>query len=417
MRIAVIASGDELTTGAIVDENSAWISDRLLALGAETVLHLTVGDGVEPMIDAMNLAAGRARHVIVTGGLGPTADDLTRDAVCKALGIGLVESRAALDRLDVIFRMIGREMTDNNRRQAMIPDGATLIENPIGTAPGFAADYAGATFYFLPGVPRECHAMMEQSVVGMIAAAAEPAVFRVRIFRTFGMTESALDQELSGVAMPEGVRLGYRAVFPEIHLKLYGQGPDAAGVQAALDEAAARVKARVGTVIYSEDGRSLEEVVLDLCRAKKMKLALAESCTGGLVTKRLTDVAGSSDVLDRGAVTYSNRAKAEMLGVPPELIREHGAVSSEVARAMAAGLRERSGVDLCLAITGIAGPTGGTSDKPVGTVHIALADAAGVWERRYLFARAERTWVRDLTAQAALEVIRRRVLGLDELTR
>ena len=173
----------------------------------------------------------------------------------------------------------------------------------------------------------------------------------------------------------------------------------------------------MGGISVRNNAEKLAEDIGRLLKEKKATLAIAESCTGGLVTKRLTDVPGSSDVLDRGAVTYSNRAKAEMLGVPPELIRGHGAVSAEVARAMAAGLRERSGADLCLAITGIAGPTGGTADKPVGTVHIALADAGGVWERRYLFARAERTWVRDLTAQAALEVIRRRVLGLDELAR
>jgi len=414
MRLAVIASGDELTTGAVTDENSAWVSDRLLAIGGETVLHLTVADGIDPLIDAMNLAAARTRFVIVTGGLGPTADDLTRDAVCQALGVGLVENPAARDRLHAIFKMIGREMTGNNRRQAMIPAGATLIRNPIGTAPGFAIEYAGAAFYFLPGVPRECRLMMEESVVGMIAAAAaEPAAFGVRLFRTFGMTESALDQELSAVALPPGVRLGYRAVVPEIHLKLYGRGADGATVEAALNEAAARVRAKVGGVIYSEDGRSLEEVVLDLCRARGIKIALAESCTGGLVAKRLTDVAGSSDVFDRGAVTYSNRAKTEMLGVPAELIREHGAVSAPAARAMAAGLRERSGADLCLSITGVAGPAGGTPDKPVGTVHIALADAAGLWDRRFLFARAERAWVRDLTAQAALDLIRRRILGLE----
>jgi nicotinamide-nucleotide amidase len=423
MRLAVIASGDELTTGAVSDENSAWISDRALAIGGETVLHLTVGDGIAPLVDAINLAAARARHVVVTGGLGPTADDLTRDAVCQCLGVSLVENQAALDRLHAIFQTIGREMTPNNRRQAMIPAGATLIPNPIGTAPGFAVEHAGASFYFLPGVPRECRAMMEASVVPMLAAAAvEPragarVVFRHLLFRTFGMTESALDQELSSVALPEGARLGYRAVFPEIHLKLYARGETAAAVEAALGEAAARVRAKVGAVIYSEDGRALEEVVLDLCRARKKTLALAESCTGGLVAKRLTDIPGASDVLDRGAVTYSNRAKSEMLGVPPELIRAHGAVSAEVARAMAAGLRERSGADLCLSITGIAGPTGGAPDKPVGTVHIALADAAGIWERRYLFARAERTWVRELTAEAALEILRRRLLNLEELTR
>jgi len=419
MKCAVIASGDELTTGAVVDENSAWISDQLLELGGRTALHLTVGDDVDAIIDAMRVAGERAEQVIFTGGLGPTTDDLTREAVCRFLGVGVVENAEALAQMERLFRAVGREMTDNNRKQAQIPAGAMLIRNPIGTAPGFSVTAGRAVFYFLPGVPRECQVMMEQTVLPRLREAAGRGVFRSRLLRTFGMTESMLDQKLGGLALPAGVRLGYRAVFPEIHLKLYAEaGPqDGAAAERALEEAAALVRGVAGEVIYSEDGRSLEAVVQDALWERKLKLALAESCTGGLVAKRLTDVPGSSDVLDRAYVVYSNRAKIEALGVTAATILQHGAVSGETALEMARGARERSGADLAVAITGIAGPAGGSAEKPVGTVYIALADQQGWWQRRYLFTRAERAMVRELTAQAALEIIRRRVLGLREFQR
>jgi nicotinamide-nucleotide amidase len=259
--------------------------------------------------------------------------------------------------------------------------------------------------------------MMEDTVLPGLAATVKGSVFRSRLFRTFGMTESQLDETLLSVELPAGVKLGFRAVFPEIHLKLIAEGATENDALEALAGAEKAVRARVEHVIYSDDGRGLEEVVLDAFRERGMRLAVAESCTGGLITKRLTDVPGSSDVFDRGFVTYSNRAKAEMLGVAPEIIKKRGAVSSETAKAMAAGALERSGADLAAAVTGIAGPAGGTEDRPVGTVHIAIADKHGVWESGFLFQRADRTFVRELTAQATLEIIRRRVLEMEEFKR
>ncbi|HUT51954.1 MAG TPA: competence/damage-inducible protein A [bacterium] len=417
MKCAVIAIGDELITGKVVDENSAWISDRLMEIGVPTAMHLTVADEIPGIIDAFRLAGERADLVIVTGGLGPTEDDMTRDAFCKFAGVGAILSEPALEQIKGMFRMIGREMTGNNVKQAMVPAGSELIRNPVGTAPGFAMKVGRAAYRFLPGVPRECKVMMEDGVLPALAALVTGSVFRTRLFRTFGMTESQLDQTLSGIALPEGVKLGYRAVFPEIHLKLIARGEDEKRAMDKLAAVEAEVRKRVGQVIYSDDGRGLEEVVLDLMRGRGLKLAVAESCTGGLIVKRLTDVPGSSDVLDRGFITYSNRAKSDLLGVDPELIKKHGAVSSETARAMALGALKRSDAQVALAVTGIAGPAGGTADRPVGTVHMAIADQNGVWENRFLFARADRTWVRELTAQAALEIIRRRVAGLDEFKR
>jgi nicotinamide-nucleotide amidase len=417
MRCAIIATGDELTTGLIADANAAWISARLLDAGLPTVLHLAVGDDLDAIVDAFRIAGARAEQVIVTGGLGPTEDDLTRDAFCQFAGVGTTEDRAAAEKLRVIFAAMQRVMTPNNLKQAQIPAGSTVIENATGTAPGFYMAVAGATYYFLPGVPRECQAMMEATVLPLLVRAGGGRVFRMRLLRTFGMTESQLDEELKVVALPAGVKLGYRAIFPEIHLKLLAEADSEAAADAAVKAAADRVRAKVGEVIYSEDGRGLEEVVLDLARARGLKLAVAESCTGGLVAKRLTDISGSSDVFERGFVTYSNRAKMDLLGVPREILETHGAVSEPTALAMAQGALAHSAADLAAGITGIAGPTGGTADKPVGTVFIATADKSGARAGRYHFARWDRSMVRELTAQAVLEILRRTILGIKEFER
>lgn len=418
MLCAIISIGDELTTGTVVDSNSSWISDQLLAIGMRTVMHVTVGDDVDAMVDALRLAGKRAGQVIVTGGLGPTEDDLTRDAICKFAGVGLVMNEDALAHIKNLFAAIGREMTDNNKKQAQAPEGSETILNPIGTAPGFSIVVGEAQYHFLPGVPRECMLMMEQTVLpGLMKTGERPVVIRHLLLRTFGMTESQLDQDLKEVDLPRGVGLGYRAIFPEIHLKLIAQAATEEKAESELARAADLVRDKVGEAIYSDDGRGLAEVVLDLLREKGLRLCVAESCTGGLIAKRLTDVAGSSQVFDRGYITYSNQAKTDMLGVDQQTIEHHGAVSEECALAMAKGALERSGADIAAAVTGIAGPDGGTADKPVGTVHIALADNNGVWQHQYTFTRSDRTFVRELTAQAVLEIIRRKVLGLVEFSR
>ncbi len=416
MKAVLVSIGDELTTGAVTDENSAWLSDRLLAAGVRTVFHLTAGDDLEAIVEALRFAGDRADHVIVTGGLGPTEDDLTREAACRLAGVGMEEVERALARIRGIFESIGREMSENNRKQALIPAGAELIENPVGTAPGFVMILDTTAFYFLPGVPRECKLMFEQSLEPRLAGSGD-LVYRSRIIRTFGMTESQLDQELQILDLPEGLRLSFRAIFPEIQLKLIAAANSEETGETTLDGVVADIRSRVGDVIYSEDDSSLEEEVLRALGARNMKLAVAESCTGGLICKRLTDVPGSSAVLDRGFVVYSNPSKTELLDVDEQTLEEYGAVSSETARAMATGALAGSRAHIALAITGIAGPGGGTEQKPVGTVHMALADAEVLWDREFMFGGRDRTFCRELTAQAGLEIIRRRVLGLSEFTR
>jgi len=414
--LAIISIGDEITTGSVVDTNSAWISEFLLEHGMETRLHLSVPDDLRKVSRALRFAQTQARIVIVSGGLGPTVDDLTTEAACQFLGVRPVLNQHALDMIESRFRAIGREMTNNNRKQAMIPEGAELLENPFGTAPGYVFATKRACFFFVPGVPVECRRMIEHQVLSKILAREKgKKIFRPLILRTFGLTESRLDQSLAELELPRNVRMGFRAVFPEIQIKLIASGKTEASVVKALSRAQAAIKEKVGQYIFSENGRSLEQVVGDLLREKNRTLAIAESCTAGLIAKRLTDIPGSSDYFLAGFITYSNKAKTDMLEVPGRLIQEKGAVSSEVALAMAEGARSKAGSDMALAVTGIAGPTGGTAEKPVGTMHIAIADERGTWEKKLFLLRAERSQIRELAAQTALEVIRRRLLGQKNL--
>jgi nicotinamide-nucleotide amidase len=410
MKIAVLSTGDEVLSGQTADTNAAWLSDFILGHGFEPVLHLAVGDDLERIMAACDLARQNADAVLVTGGLGPTADDLTTEAVCRLTGRGTVQNERALRMMQERFRLIGREMSPSNRKQALLPEGAELLENPIGTAGGYHLEMKGVHYFFMPGVPGEMTRMMEQQVLPILTALrGRSRAVRRRVFRTFGLTESRLGEILSAVPLPPGVKLGYRAVFPEIQVKLVAWADRAELAEQALAQVAPLFREKVGPFIYSEDDRSLAAVVGDLLRRAKLKLAVAESCTGGWVAKMLTDVPGSSDYFERGYVTYSNAAKVELLGVPADLIERQGAVSSEVARAMAEGARSKAKVDVALAVTGIAGPAGGSPDKPVGLVQIALADAGGTFAQQFRFPRPERELVRELAAYTALDLLRRRL--------
>lgn len=411
MKIAILSTGDEVLFGQIADTNAAWISNFLLDAGFEPVLHLAVGDDLERILAAFELARQDAEAVIVTGGLGPTEDDLTTEAVCRFAGKGTVLNERALAMMQERFRLIGREMSPSNRKQALLPEGAEILENPIGTAAGYHLEIRGVHYFFLPGVPREMTRMMEEQVLPVLnSLRRDPRVARRRVFRTFGLTESRLGEILAAVPLPEGVKLGYRATFPEIQVKLLAWAKTVEQAERTLEQVVPAFREKIGPFIYSEDDRSLPAVVGDLLRRRNLKLAVAESCTGGLIAKMMTDVPGSSDYFERGYVTYSNASKVELLGVPADLIERHGAVSSEVARAMAEGARARAKVDAALAVTGIAGPTGGSLEKPAGTVHLALADAGGTIAQKFLFPRPEREFVRELAAYAALEMLRRRLL-------
>jgi nicotinamide-nucleotide amidase len=411
LRAAILSTGDELTTGRIVDTNSSWIADKLFEIGIDLVGVLTVGDHRDRLAWAWRRGLELADVVIATGGIGPTADDLTSEVVAEVLGVPLVEDAESAARIRKMFEALGREMPLNNLKQALKPRGAVVIPNALGTAPGYRVAHERKHVVVLPGVPREMKPMVEETVVPWLAALRGGDVVYVgRTFQTFGLTESGLDEMVAGAIDPAEGRVSFRASFPEVSVRVVVHGRPAEA-EARLERLAARLRERIGAHVYGEGKTTMEEVVGRLLRERRLTVALAESCTGGLVAHRLTNVPGSSAYVLGGAVTYANTAKRKVLGVRPETLEAHGAVSEETAGEMASGARASFGASLGLAITGIAGPDGGTPDKPVGTVCFGLASDAGVVTRRYQL-WGTRDWVKLLASQVGLDWIRRHVLGL-----
>jgi nicotinamide-nucleotide amidase len=409
-RAAILSTGDELTTGRIVDTNSSWIAERLFALGIDVIVVLTVGDYPDRLAWAWRQALELADVVISTGGIGPTADDLTSEVVARVLGVSLVEDAASAERIRQLFAAFGREMPLNNLKQALMPAGAVVIPNGLGTAPGYRVLHGATHAVVLPGVPREMKPMMEDTVLPWLRSLRGDEVYLSRVFQTFGVTESGLDELVAGVVDPAAGRLAFRASFPEVSLRLVVHGRPAEA-EARLQEISARLRERLGPYLYGEGATTLEEVVGQLLRERGLTVALAEGCTGGLVAHRLTGVPGSSGYVRGAVVAYGNPAKQDLLGVRAETLAAEGAVSEPVAGEMAAGARRVLGTALGLAATGIAGPEGGTSAKPVGTVVLALASDQEVATRRYQL-WGTRDWVKLLASQIALDWLRRHALGL-----
>ncbi len=411
LRAAVLSTGDELTTGRIVDTNASWIADKLFEIGVELAGVVTVGDHHDRLVWAWRRALELGDVVISTGGIGPTADDLTSEVVAEVVGVPLVEDAEQADRIRKLFEAFGREMPLNNLKQALLPRGATVIPNPLGTACGYRVAHAGKHLVVLPGVPREMKPMMEGIVLPWLAQLrGGDQVYLARVFQTFGLTESGLDEMVTGAIDPAEGRVSFRASFPEISLRIVVHGrPEEAA--ARLEVLAARVRERIGPYVYGEGVVTMEEVVGRCLRERGLTLALAESCTGGLVGHRLTNVPGSSAYVRGALVAYANSAKEALLGVRPATLAAHGAVSEETAGEMAAGARRVLGASLGVSTTGIAGPDGGTPEKPVGTVCIGLASETGVVTRRYQL-WGSRDWVKLLASQVALDWVRRHALGL-----
>jgi nicotinamide-nucleotide amidase len=407
----ILTIGDELLRGEIIDSNKSFLSDRLLALDVQTHWHVSVRDDPVQMIDSFRRAAERADVVLVSGGLGPTRDDLTSSVLAESFGRKLVRDEAALDTIRAFFSAIDREMTENNATQADFPDGAEVLANPIGTAPGFMLDVGGAVFFCMPGVPREMKKMMDEQVMPRIGQrGGVTQVVRARLLRTFGTGESMLDDQLKDIATGSDVSLGFRTAFPDNYLRPVARAATVEEADAKLDVVCRQIYERLGSVVYGEGDDTLPVVVGRLLRNTGQTLALAESCTGGLIAEQLTDVAGSSDYFLGAVVTYANEAKVKLLGVPEDVLAEHGAVSEPVVRAMAEGARQRFGADFGLATTGISGPGGGSPDKPVGLVQIALAQESGTHAEHFLFP-LDRDRHRKLCAAAGLDWVRRAVRG------
>ncbi len=415
MRAAFLAIGDEIVGGNTTDTNSGFLAGELRAVGLDPVAVHAVADDPDAIVRAFERALQDAEVVVSTGGLGPTSDDLTTECVARLAGVPLEMDAPSLTHVEELFRARGVEMTPNNRKQALFPRGATVVPNPTGTAPGFVLplERGGRTRWVvsLPGVPRETRRMVRETVVPWAASLSPGVRFATRVFSTFGLPESTLDERLAGVVDPAEARLAFRAAFPRIQARLTVTGRPDEDLEARLDGMEARVRERLGPHLYAVGDEGMEETVGRLLRERGMTLALAESCTGGRIGDRITDVPGSSEYFLLGVAAYSNQAKQALLGVRPETLRAHGAVSPETAAEMAEGARRAAGADVGLSTTGIAGPGGGTEEKPVGTVCIGLAWDGGTWSRRYDVGDRGREWIKGMTAQIALDRLRRHLLG------
>jgi nicotinamide-nucleotide amidase len=414
MHIEVVTIGDELLLGYTVDTNAAHLARTLAAEGVEIARRTTVGDSAAAIASAVRDGLDRAGGVITTGGLGPTSDDLTKPSIAALFGRGMVLDEAHLAWMEERFtRLFQRPMPAANRQQAMLPEGARKLQNNHGSAPGiWLEDERGRWVAMLPGVPREMRGMLADTLVPLIRERLgdDRRVVRSRTLRTTGVGESFLADRVATIQPGVGdVSLAYLPNADGTDLRVTVRGLEPEEADRRLATAAARLREAVGDAVYGEDGADLAAVVLDLCRARGLTIGLAESCTGGLLGARLTAVAGSSDVVLGGVIAYSNALKTALLDVPPGVLAHQGAVSDAVVRAMASGARAATGASVGVGITGIAGPGGGSEEKPVGTVWIA-SDLEGAVESRRLRLIGDRAEVRQRAAQAALEMVRRRVL-------
>jgi nicotinamide-nucleotide amidase len=418
MRAEIIAVGSEMLGIERVDTNSLFITERLNEIGIDVKAKAVVGDDRATLRAILEGALSRCDLVITTGGLGPTEDDLTREVVAAVLNLPLDTDERIVERIRARFASRGLHMPDINRRQAQVPRGAVVVDNANGTAPGLWIERGDRVVILLPGPPREMQSMFESLVRERLLPRAGARRLYRRVLRVAGRTESHTEEVVAPAyarwaAGPGAIETTILASYGQIELHLTVQADDVRTAEAALDSAASEAQELLGDDLYSTDGRKMEEVVGDLLRRGSQRIAIAESCTGGLLASRLTDVPGSSDYVERGIVAYSNDAKVEWLGVPTELIAEHGAVSEPVAVAMARGICARSKVEVGIGVTGIAGPGGGTDRKPVGMVCIAVARPrlapSDVRVRTFQFL-GERGLVKSQAAQAGLDMIRRWLL-------
>jgi nicotinamide-nucleotide amidase len=414
-RAEIIAVGSELLGADRTDTNSLVITQGLNDLGIDVVAKAIVGDRFDDLAGVFRDALGRADLVILTGGLGPTDDDVTRDAVARVVGRTLHEDAATVDGLRQRFANRGLAMPESNRRQALVIDGAALVSNGQGTAPGQWFEWDGRVVVLLPGPPREMRPMFEYIAREVVAPRTAGEQVIRRSLRLVGKSESLFDEMLQPLyrkwaAGRPVIEPTILAASGMIELQLHASTRELREAEDALAAAAEDVAAILELDVISQSGRPLESVLGDLLRSRRLRLGVAESCTGGLVTSRLTDVPGSSDYVERGVVAYSNRAKTELLGVPEELIAAHGAVSEAVAVAMAEGIRRMSGLDVGLAVTGIAGPGGGTEAKPVGTVAIAVEGPDRARFARLFRFTGSRDMIKIFASTTALDCLRRTIL-------
>jgi len=411
----ILSTGDEIRSGALADTNAAYIAQKIEEAGLEVVRHNCVGDDMERIVAVFREIGERADIALVTGGLGPTTDDLTSEAAAKAVGAELVLDKTALSQIEAFFQKRKYIMSESNRKQAIFPKGSEILYNPVGTAPGFQLKIGKCIFFFMPGVPFEMKKMLSEQVLPRIAKIQgnNRRFYTVKTISVFGLSESLAESYVAEVNKKfPGIRLGLRAKFPEIQVKLYADGENEDALNKLVQDASKWATERLGDKVFSLDNKPMEAVVGEILKKKNATLAIAESCTGGLISHWLTNVSGSSDYFLFSGVVYSNDAKIKVLGVSPETLDRYGAVHEETAKEMAEGVRRVTGSTYGLSTSGIAGPTGGTSDKPVGTLCIGIATPDGAKGRRFNFTFDSRMMNKKIFAMTALDMLRREMLNM-----
>ncbi len=404
MKTEIIAVGTELLLGQITNTNARYLSEKLAERGIDVYWHTVVGDNPQRVAETFSIALNRADLIIFSGGLGPTMDDLTKETVADVLGLTLEKDEAWEKELEEIFARLERKMTDNNYKQALIPSGARLLINNHGTAPGIWLEHGGKIVVLLPGPPRELMPMFTDQVLQLLPK--KNGVILSRVLKVTGIGEAAMEERIADLlANQTNPTIAPLAKHAEVHLRLTAKAVTRGEALNLLDTTELSVLKRLGEVVFARDEETMADKLASLLVKRNMTIAVAESCTGGLLAHLLTNVSGSSTYFLQGQVVYSNRSKTELLGVPSELIEKHGAVSEEVARSMAENLRIRSHSDLAVAITGVAGPTGGTAEKPVGLVFMAIATAEGIFCSKFNFI-GNRETIKERAAMAALNMLR-----------
>jgi len=409
MRVEIISIGDELLLGQTVNTNASWIGEKLLNIGIQVEWITTVGDTYQNLRQALQIAEKRADSIIVTGGLGPTHDDITKPVVVDYFSSNLVMNQEILTTIRERFAKRGYDMAKVNEDQARVPDNAKLVENKLGTAPGMIFQKSNKTFYILPGVPREMKGMMNRVVIPDLQSRKGRETIKIKTLMTTGVPESILFEKLDNLSdIEKQARVAFLPSLMGVKIRLTARGGDEKIAENRLERAEKLVRQKINREIYADKVVSLEETIAQLLSSRDETVAVAESCTGGLISNQLTNIPGSSTFFERGIVAYSNEAKMTLLGVDPQLLNRHGAVSEPVARAMAVGVRNLAKTTYGISVTGIAGPGGGTAEKPVGLVYVGFADVEKTLCEKHTFAN-DRIGNKMRSLQAALNLLRKQI--------
>ncbi|ADQ46548.1 competence/damage-inducible protein CinA [Caldicellulosiruptor kronotskyensis 2002] len=405
----IICVGTELLLGQILNTNSQYLAQKLAELGIDLYFQTTVGDNMERLKMAIDIATKRADILIFTGGLGPTSDDITKEAVADYFGLKLVLDEDVLRRIEKFFERRQVMMPQINKKQAYVPENAKILHNKNGTAPGLIIEKDGKIAILLPGPPFEMQPMFEEEVLPYLEKFSKQKIYS-RVLKFVGIGESSIEEALKDLILSQtDPTMALYAKPFEVELRITTKKESVELAKSLLQSMEYRIRERLGEYIYGVDRQLLEEVVIGLLKEKKLKVSVAESCTGGLICNKLTNVPGASEVFDRGFIVYSNEAKMKLLGVPEQVLKEHGAVSSQTARFMAQGALSNSLADIALSVTGIAGPGGGSETKPVGLVYIGIATKENVESFEFRFS-GDRLRIKEMTSKAALNILRKKII-------